>query len=81
MSNSVDNMSGQELTALRNKFKVWKILHSGEKTHYCDHCKYINTKFSLNEYGQGTCSSFINDRRLALLGFCHIFLMEGNYVK
>ena len=84
MSNSETSwqgkMSEQEVKFLQNKFKLWKILHSGEKTHYCAHCKYNASKFT-SVFEEGTCASMHKDRELVTLGFCHIFLMEGNYVK
>jgi hypothetical protein len=65
-------MSNKDIQALKNKYKLWKILHSREKTHYCIHCK--------NDM-KGHCWEFRDERALTQLGFCHIFLLEGNYVK
>jgi len=75
------NMSEQEVKFLQNKFKLWKILHSGEKTHYCVHCKYNPTKFTSVGDGELTCSGQRKMRELVRMGFCHVFLLEGNYVK
>jgi len=72
-------MSEREIRALQNKFKLWKIMHNKES--YCDHCILKKTKFVKGIDGERTCSGGRLERKLTLLGFCHLFLMEENYVK
>lgn len=76
-----NKFSERDVQMMKNKYRLWTILHSGEKTHYCVHCKYNFTKLKRDESGPESCSGQRKIRELVRMGFCHVFLMEGNYVK
>jgi len=75
----LSKFSERDVQAMKNKYRLWTILHSGEKRlpgtrvlYYCLHCKY---------HVNDGCISMHNGSDFAQLGFCYMFLMEGNYVK